>query len=99
MFALVSIPLILLVLSSLDLHKRRKCCLSPKRIIAVASITFVLLIVSLGLLGSCYFHLSSIVEAHCPTDLRNMWADWYYDAIKTDLAPILPFLASFSMIL
>lgn len=99
MFALLSIPLTLLVISSLDLHKRRKCHLSPKRIITTASITFVLLVLCLSILGSCYFPLNSEVDFNCPNGLRQMWALWYYYQTKNDLAPILPFLASFSMIL
>jgi hypothetical protein len=103
LFALVSVPLTSLVLSSLDLHKRRKCRLSPKRIIISASVTLMLLIVSIGLLGSCYCRLSLVADIRCPNvdrwGIREMWAIWYYYQEKIDLAPTVPFLASFNMIL
>ena len=95
MFSLVLAPLILLVLSSLDLHKRRRYRLSPKRIIVNASITLLLLIVSLGLLSSCYFR-NSYEHSHCPNELVQMWQISYY---YHNLAPIVPFLASFNLVL
>jgi hypothetical protein len=71
MFALVTIPLTLLVLSSLDLHKRRQYLLGPKRIIITANSTSTLLIVWLSILGSCYFRLT-LGGSHCPSEFRQV---------------------------
>ena len=98
MFSLVLIPLILAVMSSLDLHKWRKYRLSPQRIIITASISLLLLIISLAVVGSCYFRVS-YENPDCPNELQQIWQIWYYYGTKADLAPIVPFLASFNMVL
>ena len=99
MFALITVPLILLMLSSLDLHQWRQSRLRPKRMVFTASSAFVLLLIILAVLGPCYFRLTLETHYRCPNGLREMWAVWYYYHEKNDLAPTVPFLAAFNMIL
>lgn len=98
MFLLTLVPLILVVGSSLDLHKRRKCRLGPKRIIIAASIALLLLVVSLAVLGSCYFQVSND-NPRCPVTLQLGGQIWYYNPNKMNLSSLVPFLMSFGLVL